>query len=73
MIDGGGAGGETLELSTFLVEPGDHLAIMNIKGNTFFVTGGGSGLGAATRGGSSHGGQSLIADVQEASWPGFGP
>jgi len=39
---------------------------MNIKGSTFFVTGGGSGLGAAcVRRFAAAGGNVLIADVQE--------
>jgi NAD(P)-dependent dehydrogenase (short-subunit alcohol dehydrogenase family) len=39
---------------------------MKIEGSTFFVTGGGSGLGAAcARHFSGHGGNVLIADVQE--------
>lgn len=41
---------------------------MNISGSTFFVTGGGSGLGAAcARRFAAAGGNVLIADVQEAA------
>jgi NAD(P)-dependent dehydrogenase (short-subunit alcohol dehydrogenase family) len=41
---------------------------MNIKGSTFFVTGGGSGLGAAcVRHFAAGGGNVLVADVQEAA------
>ena len=41
---------------------------MKISGSTFFVTGGGSGLGAAcARRFAAAGGNVLIADVQEAA------